>query len=341
MSPCRWPPAGPAGRAGAGRCRRRPGRRQPKAGAQGRGRHPLPRPAELKAFAAEVAARRDWDPAWVMVQLADARQLPRVARLIMPPPAGTAKNWAAYRDRFVEPRRIGRRRWPSGRPTRRAGWRGRAGATACRPRWWWASSASRPSTAASPATSASRRAGHAEPSTSPPAAATAAPSSAASWKSSWCWCAARGARRQHQGLVRRRHRLAAVHARQHQPPAVDFDGDGHIDLQRSVADAIGSVAHYLQQHGWQRGMPTHFAVSRRRWTTAGRAAAGARHPAQLHAARSSPSRARCWTRPAPPRRPAGAGGAAERRRRAQPRGRHAELLCRHALQLVELLRAWR
>jgi membrane-bound lytic murein transglycosylase B len=42
--------------------------------------------------------------------------------------------------------------------------------------------------------------------------------------------------------------------------AVDFDGDGRIDLQRSVADAIGSVAHYLQQHGWQRGMPTHFAV---------------------------------------------------------------------------------
>ena len=36
--------------------------------------------------------------------------MPSVARLIMPPPAGTAKNWAAYRARFVEPMRIARRR---------------------------------------------------------------------------------------------------------------------------------------------------------------------------------------------------------------------------------------
>lgn len=34
--------------------------------------------------------------------------------------------------------------------------------------------------------------------------------------------------------------------------AVDFDGDGTIDLHRSVSDAIGSVAHFLAQHGWQR-----------------------------------------------------------------------------------------
>jgi membrane-bound lytic murein transglycosylase B len=42
--------------------------------------------------------------------------------------------------------------------------------------------------------------------------------------------------------------------------AVDFDGDGRIDLQRSSADAVGSVARYLAQHGWQRGLPTHFEV---------------------------------------------------------------------------------
>jgi membrane-bound lytic murein transglycosylase B len=35
--------------------------------------------------------------------------------------------------------------------------------------------------------------------------------------------------------------------------AVDFDGDGAIDLRHSVADAIGSVANFLSQHGWQRG----------------------------------------------------------------------------------------
>jgi membrane-bound lytic murein transglycosylase B len=42
--------------------------------------------------------------------------------------------------------------------------------------------------------------------------------------------------------------------------AVDFDGDGRIDLAASPADVIGSVARFLSEHGWQRGMPTHYAV---------------------------------------------------------------------------------
>lgn len=37
--------------------------------------------------------------------------------------------------------------------------------------------------------------------------------------------------------------------------AVDFDGDGHIDLSASAEDAIGSVAHFLEQHGWKAGEP--------------------------------------------------------------------------------------
>jgi membrane-bound lytic murein transglycosylase B len=37
--------------------------------------------------------------------------------------------------------------------------------------------------------------------------------------------------------------------------AIDFDGDGHIDLRNSTADAIGSVANFLTQHGWQRNDP--------------------------------------------------------------------------------------
>jgi membrane-bound lytic murein transglycosylase B len=42
--------------------------------------------------------------------------------------------------------------------------------------------------------------------------------------------------------------------------AVDFDGDGRIDLFGSPADAIGSVASYFKAHGWVTGMPTHYAV---------------------------------------------------------------------------------
>ena len=37
--------------------------------------------------------------------------------------------------------------------------------------------------------------------------------------------------------------------------AVDFDGDSHIDLRNSTADAIGSVANFLIQHGWKRDDP--------------------------------------------------------------------------------------
>lgn len=37
--------------------------------------------------------------------------------------------------------------------------------------------------------------------------------------------------------------------------AVDFDGDGVIDLRASTADAIGSVASFLSKHGWQPGAP--------------------------------------------------------------------------------------
>lgn len=35
--------------------------------------------------------------------------------------------------------------------------------------------------------------------------------------------------------------------------AVDFDGDGQTDLAGSAADAIGSVANFLREHGWRRG----------------------------------------------------------------------------------------
>jgi membrane-bound lytic murein transglycosylase B len=42
--------------------------------------------------------------------------------------------------------------------------------------------------------------------------------------------------------------------------AVDLDGDGKQDLSGSFADAIGSVANFLQAHGWERGRPVAFAA---------------------------------------------------------------------------------
>jgi membrane-bound lytic murein transglycosylase B len=37
--------------------------------------------------------------------------------------------------------------------------------------------------------------------------------------------------------------------------AIDFDGDGHVDLWASTTDVIGSVANYLVRHDWQPGEP--------------------------------------------------------------------------------------
>jgi len=37
--------------------------------------------------------------------------------------------------------------------------------------------------------------------------------------------------------------------------AVDFEGNHQIDLRTSKADAIGSVANYLKEHGWETGRP--------------------------------------------------------------------------------------
>lgn len=36
---------------------------------------------------------------------------------------------------------------------------------------------------------------------------------------------------------------------------VDFDGDGKIDINRSAADTIGSIANYLSKNGWVEGLP--------------------------------------------------------------------------------------
>ncbi|MFM9969354.1 MAG: lytic murein transglycosylase B [Burkholderiales bacterium] len=51
--------------------------------------------------------------------------------------------------------------------------------------------------------------------------------------------------------------------------AVDFDGDGKRDLSGSHIDALGSVANFLKEHGWQRAQPIAFKaqVSGERYRT--------------------------------------------------------------------------
>ena len=60
--------------------------------------------------------------------------------------------------------------------------------------------------------------------------------------------------------------------------AVDYDGDGAVDLRASPSDAIGSVANFLVKHGWQRGERVHLPAR-----VAGSNAAEAPHRALLEA----------------------------------------------------------
>ncbi|MDH4390426.1 MAG: lytic murein transglycosylase B [Aquabacterium sp.] len=215
--------------------------------------------SDAMALADELADRHALDPAWARAQLAKARYLPVVARLIMPPPAGTAKNWTAYRARFIEPERV------------------RAGAAfwAANQRWLDAAEA-RYGVPASLVvgiigveTFYGRVTGNFRVLDALATLSLDFPKG----------------RKDRSDFFRDElgHFLRLAQTEQVAPTAikgsfagaiglgqfmpgsinrfaVDFDGDGHIDMANNPADVIGSVAHYLVEHGWQPGMPTHYAV---------------------------------------------------------------------------------
>lgn len=41
---------------------------------------------------------------------------------------------------------------------------------------------------------------------------------------------------------------------------LDYDGNGHVDLRDSAVDAIGSIANYLANFGWQRNQPIGYSA---------------------------------------------------------------------------------
>lgn len=214
------------------------------------------------AFADQVAARHGLDPQWVRQQIGQAERVPAVLKLIAPPPSPAAKNWAAYRERFIEPVRIqaGLRFWQTHSDT------------LTRAEAQYGVPAELVVGIIGVETLYGRHTGNFRVldalatlafdfPTSHPRAATrteyfqgelaqllllskrqgVAP---AQWRGSYA-----GAMGLPQFMPTSWERFA-----------VDFDGDGKIDLQGSPADAIGSVAHYLKAYGWQSGMPTHYTA---------------------------------------------------------------------------------
>ena len=61
---------------------------------------------EALLLADEIASRRKLDPVWVRKAIRQARFLPQVVRLMAPATVGSTKNWELYRSRFIEPKRI-------------------------------------------------------------------------------------------------------------------------------------------------------------------------------------------------------------------------------------------
>lgn len=219
------------------------------------------RPA-LVAFADDLAAAQNWDAAALREQLGQALDLPKVRQLILPAAAGTAKNWAAYRERFIEPKRLD------------------AGVA------FWAEHEAELARAESqygvPAeivvgilgveTFYGRITGGFK-------VLDALATLAFDFPPEHPRAAERQAffRQELAEFLKlcRENGLDAADVRgsyagalgwpQFMPGswrqhAVDFDGDGRIDLIASPADAIGSVAHYLAEYGWKPGQTTHYSV---------------------------------------------------------------------------------
>ena len=216
---------------------------------------------DVMRFADDVARRRGLDAATTRTLLAQARFQPPVVRYIMPPPAGMAKNWAAYRARFIDPTRI------------------RAGAAFWRDNERWLKKAEAdygvpPQIVVGIVgveTIYGRQMGSFRVLDALATLAFDFPSGrsdrSAFFRDELEALLSMTAKRDAPDPQSLRGSYAGAFGLPQFMPssfvkyAVDFDGDGRIDLLTSAADAIGSVANYLAAFGWQRGMPTHYGVA--------------------------------------------------------------------------------
>ena len=216
--------------------------------------------ARVTELAEQLAQSHDLPKAWVIQKIAKAHPLPQVRQLVLPPASPTAKNWRAYQARFVEPRRIeaGLQFWQRhDQALRRAQAQygvppeivvGIIGVETYYGRHLGRFSVLDVLTTLS---------------LDFPLEHPRALERQAFFRSELGFFlkqVRQGASIQRQGSY-----AGAMGWPQFMPSswtrhAVDFDGDGKIDLNKSPVDAIGSVANYFANHGWKPGMPTHFAV---------------------------------------------------------------------------------
>ena len=217
------------------------------------------RRAEVAAAARMFAQEHELDPAWIEETLAQARYLPKVAQLMMPPASPSARNWAAYRSRFIERQRIeaGRQWWERhadvlDESARRFGVPAEiiVGIVGVETFYGRLTGGFRVLDALAtlafdfPKGRSDR---------SPFFLSELGHYLALTRREAWQPAAVMGSYAGAMGLPQ----FMPSSLRNY---GVDLDDDGRVDLFASAADVAASVAYYLDEHGWQHGMPTHFAV---------------------------------------------------------------------------------
>ncbi len=217
---------------------------------------------EVMQEAEAIAASRALDPDWVRQAIGQAHYMPGIAKAILPPAVGVPKNWALYRSRFVEPRRIqaGVKFWLANvdtlqRAEEQTGVPANIIVGILGVETIYGQNTGSYRVIDALATLAFDF----------PAAHPKAQARAAFFRSELEEYLALTARTHTDPLALRGSYAGAMGWPQFMPSswaryAIDFDGDGRVDLFNSQADVIGSVANYFQAFHWQRGMATHYPV---------------------------------------------------------------------------------
>jgi membrane-bound lytic murein transglycosylase B len=219
--------------------------------------------AQTQAWVQDAAQRLQLDPIWVRNTLAQAQRLPSVERLVLPPSSPAAKNWAAYRARFIEPIRIqaGARFWQNHRSALERAEREYGVPASLIVGIIGVETLYGQNTGNFRILDALATLAFHFPSAHPRAAARQA-----FFQSELEQFLLLTSRSGADPLSIRGSYAGAMGLPQFMPSswakfAVDFDGDGRIDLFGSPTDAIGSVANYFKAFDWRPGMPTHYPVT--------------------------------------------------------------------------------
>jgi membrane-bound lytic murein transglycosylase B len=217
---------------------------------------------EVTLWAQDAAARLQIDADGLQKTMASAQRLPLVEKLVLPPASPAAKDWGAYRARFIEPIRIqaGRRFWLKHqasleRAEREYGVPASIIVGIIGVETLYGQNTGNFRVLDALGTLAFHF----------PAAHPRAAQRQAFFRNELEAFLRLTSQSGADPLLVRGSYAGAMGLPQFMPSswaqfAVDFDGDGRIDLFGSPADAIGSVANYFKAFQWRPGLPTHYPV---------------------------------------------------------------------------------